>query len=229
MGSRPYDLVAFDVDGTLVREPGGRTVWEVLNEKFTGRGDHNKERFALYTQGKLSYAEWVDLDVSGWKDAGARREDLLSGFEPLHLVDGTREALETLKAEGHRLVVVSGTIDLMLNTLLPDPPFDEIFANHIGFDSEGRISHWQATPFDMQGKAKILRAVAMREGIPLSRCAFVGDSGNDVWIAREAGFSIAFNSNSEELEATADVVLRSSDLRSILPYFREQNRGQDSG
>ena len=32
---RPYDLIAFDVDGTLIRGPNGWTVWEVLNERFT--------------------------------------------------------------------------------------------------------------------------------------------------------------------------------------------------
>ncbi len=222
---RPYDLVAFDIDGTLVRAPDERTVWEVLNKRFTGRSDQNKERFALFRQGKLSYAEWVALDINGWKDAGARRDDLIAGFEPLRLVAGTRETLQRLKQAGYRLVVISGTLDLMLNTLLPEHPFDEVYANHIGFDDEGRISHWQATPFDMEGKARLLRAVALRREIPLARCAYVGDSSNDVWVAREAGFVVAFNPKSRELEQVADVSVRSEDLRAILPHFLETEAG----
>ena len=78
---RAFELVAFDVDGTLVQAPRDHTVWEVLNEKFTGTAEHNKERYALYRQGKLSYAEWVTLDITGWRDAGAKRDDLIaSGF-----------------------------------------------------------------------------------------------------------------------------------------------------
>jgi len=222
---RPYDLVAFDIDGTLVRGPDNRTVWEVLNERFTGRADQNKERYALFRQGKLSYAEWVALDINGWKDAGARRDDLLAGFEPLRLIAGTRETLERLKQVGYHLVVISGTLDLMLNTLLPEHPFDEVYANHIGFDEEGRIGHWQATPFDMEGKARLLRAVALRMEIPLARCAYVGDSSNDVWVAREAGFAVALNPRSQELESVANVTLRSEDLRAILPYFLETDAG----
>ena len=107
----------------------------------------------------------------------------------------------------------------MLETIFPDHPFEEVYCNHIGFDDAGRISHWKATPFDMRGKAELLRGIAMREEIPLARCAFVGDSGNDQWIAREAGFTIAFNSNSHELEEAADVVVRSSDLRDLLPHL----------
>ena len=217
--SRPCDLVAFDVDGTLVRAPNDWTVWEVLNQHFTGRADLNEERYARYRAGKLSYAEWVALDVTGWRDAGATREEIVKAFAPLKLVGGVREALLELKQAGCRLVIVSGTLDLMLDTLLPDSPFEEIYCNHIGFDDAGRISHWRATPFDMQGKASLLRAVAMRCKIPLARCGFVGDSANDVWVAREAGFALAFNPKSDELERVADVVVRSEALTAILPHF----------
>jgi HAD superfamily PSPase-like hydrolase len=216
---RRFDLVAFDVDGTLVLEPHDRTVWEVLNERFTGRGDHNAERYALYRAGKLSYAEWVALDVGGWREAGARRQDLVAAFAPLRLIDGTREALETLKRTGHRLVVISGTLDLLLDTLLPAAPFDEIHANRIGFDEAGRISHWRATPYDMEGKGEALREVASRWGVPLTRCAYVGDSVNDVWVAREAGFTLALNPKSADLEQIADVSVRAADLRAILPHL----------
>jgi len=215
----PFDLVAFDIDGTLVREPDGLTVWEVLNREFLGTSEINRERFELFKQGKISYAEWVALDIEGWRDVGATRDDLVAAFGSLEPVDGVREALETLKGHGLRLVVISGTLDLMLRTLLPDHLFDEIHANHIGFDDGGCISHWRATPFDMEGKEKLLRAIALREAIPLARCAFVGDSVNDLWIARAAGMSLAFNPKSAELERVADVVLRSDDLREILPHL----------
>jgi HAD superfamily phosphoserine phosphatase-like hydrolase len=212
-------LVAFDVDGTLVREPDGLTVWEVLNRKFVGSAEINRQRYAEFKAGRLSYPEWVALDIEGWRAAGATRDDLVAAFASLELVDGARETLDSLKRAGLRLVVISGTLDLMLNTLLPDAPFDEIHANHIGFDDEDRISHWRATPFDMQGKEKLLRAIALREGIPLDRCGFVGDSSNDVWIARSAGRSVAFNPRCEELERIADVVVCSDDLRDVLPHL----------
>jgi len=219
---REYDLIAFDIDGTLVQAPNDYTVWEVLNEKFTGTAEINRERYALYRAGKLSYAEWVELDITGWKQAGAKREDLISGFAPLRLINGVREALATLKEHGFRLFAISGTLDLMLETLYPDHPFEEVYANHIGFDDEGRISHWQATPFDMEGKAQILRALALREGIPLSRCAYVGDSSNDLWVAREAGLAIAVNPKSRELEEVAGAVVRTDDFREILTHLIRQ-------
>ena len=217
--SRRFDLVAFDVDGTLVHHPEEKTVWEVLNLRFTGSGDQNARRWDDYKQGLLSYAEWVALDLEGWRKAGATRETIVEGMRGLHLVAGARETLDTLKSAGMRLAVISGTLDLLLDVLFPDHPFDEVYTNRVAFDAAGRIASWQATPFDMEGKGVALRAIAMREEIPLSRCAFVGDHANDLAAARLAGLAIAFNPKSDELAAAAHAVVRSGDLRDILPHL----------
>ncbi len=217
--TRRFDLVAFDVDGTLVNHPEDKTVWEVLNHRFTGSEDQNIGRYDLYKRGKISYAEWVAMDIGSWRDAGATRETITGSFAELSLVEGARETLAALKSQGARLAVISGTLDVMLHTLFPDHPFDEIYTNHIAFDAEGFISHWRATPFDMDGKAIALRSIALREDIPLARCAFVGDHANDLAAARLAGFSIAFNPKDTELEAAASAVVRSRDLRDILPHL----------
>ncbi len=216
---RRFDLIAFDIDGTLIHGPEGRTVWEVLNRRFVGSSDLNAEYYARVCAGSMTYAEWVALDVGGWRDAGATRDELIQAFEALKLIDGAREALEELRRAGCRLFAISGTLDLMLDTLFPDHPFEEVYANHIGFSDDGRISHWRATPFDMQGKAQALRAISLREEIPLARSAFVGDSSNDLWIARTAGTAIAFNPRCPELAAAARAVVHSNDLRDLLPHL----------
>src|SRR5262245_30922666 len=131
--SVPFDLVVFDVDGTLVEHAEDKTVWEVLNLRFTGADGTNRERFDAYLAGRLSYAEWVALDVSGWRDAGATRDEIVAAFEPLKLVGGAREALGALRDRGVRLAVVSGTLDLLLDTLFPDHPFAEVYCNRIRF------------------------------------------------------------------------------------------------
>jgi phosphoserine phosphatase len=217
--NRRFDLVAFDVDGTLVHHPEEKTVWEVFNLKFTGSDDQNAERWRAYKEGTLSYADWVALDIEGWKSAGATREILLGSLDGLALVGGARETLAALKGQGMRLAVISGTLDLLLDALFPDHPFDEVYTNRLVFDPDGGISHWHATPFDMDGKGVALRSIAMREEIPLERCAFVGDHANDLAAARLVGYSIAFNPKSPELEAAVSAVVRSRDLRDILPHL----------
>ena len=92
--------IIFDVDGTLVHHAEDKTVWEVLNQRFTGSDDQNILRFDLYKRGELSYAEWVALDIGAWRDAGATREAITGSFGTLNLVEGARETLDALKARG---------------------------------------------------------------------------------------------------------------------------------
>jgi phosphoserine phosphatase len=217
--TRRFDLVAFDVDGTLVHHPEDKTVWEVLNQRFTGSDDQNALRWELYKNAKISYSEWVALDIASWRDAGATRETIAASFGELTLVEGAKETLRELKSGGARLAVISGTLDLLLDVLFPDHPFDEVYTNRLAFDGDGRISHWHATPFDMDGKGVALRSIALREDIPLSRCAFVGDHENDLAAAAIAGCSIAFNPKSAALASAASAVVRSRDLRDILPHL----------
>lgn len=214
-----FDLVCFDVDGTLVTHPRGKVVWQILNERFAGQRDVNEERFLRYSGGEITYAEWVALDIGDWAAAGARKEEVVEAIGALRLVDGARETLRALKDAGSRLAVISGTLDVCLDVLFPDHPFDEVFTNRIRFAEDGSIAGWDATPFDMDGKALALETIAAREGIPLERTAFVGDHANDVAAARSAGFAVAFNCKSEELAAVADVVVHDPDMRALLPHL----------
>jgi phosphoserine phosphatase len=216
---RRFDLICFDVDGTLVVHPEGRIVWEILNIRFNGDDAANRTRYEQYNNGEITYAEWVALDVGDWLRAGATRAQILEAISDLRLIDGTPETLAELKRRGHKLAIVSGTLDIVLDTLLPEHPFDEVFVNRVFFDEQGALSGWEPTPYDVDGKARALREIAAREGIDLERCAFVGDSFNDVDIAREAAFAVAFNPKCEDLIRVCDVALRGDHLGLLLQHF----------
>jgi len=217
---RRYDLVCFDVDGTLVEHAEDKVIWQVLTRRFLGDDAPNENRYLAYKAGRISYADWVALDVGDWQRCGATREQIVASLSAeLRLVDGARETLAILKRRGAKLAVISGTLDIALDTLFPDHPFDDVFCNRIEFAADGAISGWQATAYDMDGKADALRLIAARENVSLDRCAFVGDHLNDLAAARAAGLAIAFNPKSPELEAAAQVVLRGPDLRVILEHL----------
>ena len=217
---RRVDLVAFDVDGTLLQHADGKVIWEILNRAFIGDDRVNGERFRLYQQGRLSYAEWVALDVEGWRRAGATRERILEVVAAeLEPVKAAHETLEELQRRGYRLAVISGTLDVGFDLFFSDIKFCAIYLNRITFDTTGRIEAYKATRYDMAGKAVALGEIARRESLSLERCAFVGDHLNDVDVVRAAGLGIAFNPRSAELVEAADVVVRASDLGALLQYL----------
>ena len=213
------ELIAFDVDGTLVEHPEQLVIWQLLNLRFTGDMQAPDNRFDDYLSGRMDYPTWVELDVSDWIRAGATREMIMEEVRKLRPTQGAREVLDRLKARGYRLAVISGTLDVVLDEFFPTHPFDTVFTNHLRFDPDDVLCGWKATEYDMDGKTVALRRLAEQAGLSLSRCGFVGDHVNDVSVAREAGFSVAFNPKSPELETVADVVVRSRGLDGILRHF----------
>jgi phosphoserine phosphatase len=108
----------------------------------------------------------------------------------------------------------------MIDTLFPDHPFEEVFTNKIGFDGSGTLVSWKATPFDLHGKPVALRALVKKFKTSLERAAFVGDGDNDVPLLGVAGYFVAFNPRSPELEERADTVIKERDLRTLLEIFK---------
>ena len=75
---------------------------------------------------------------------------------------------------------------------------------------------WEATPYDLHGKPVALRDLAARHGVPLERTAFVGDGENDVPLIGVAGYLVAFNPRSQELERRADYVMKERNMLELL-------------
>ncbi len=217
--NKSYDLICFDVDGTLVSHPTGMVIWEVLNLKFGGSTEINRLRYEMYCQGKLSYERWVQLDVGGWIDRGATREGIVDAIREFSLFDGARETVHALKDRGYKLSVISGTLNVLLDTLFPDHPFDEVFTNKVFFDDTGKLVSWEATRFDSHGKPDALRDIAGRNNIPLERTAFVGDGENDVPLLGVVGYLVAFRPKSRNLAEGADYVINGEGLHPLLDIF----------
>lgn len=212
-------LIAFDVDGTLVDHPEGKVIWELLNRRFMGDDRMNHHRYRDYLAGTIDYPTWVALDVGGWIEAGATRSEIMTEVRALRPVEHATTVLHELRDRGYLLAVISGTLDVVLDEFFPEHPFCEVYTNHLEFDDAERLTGWRATPFDMDGKARALEHLAQRHGLPLSRCAFVGDNVNDLGVTRVAGFSVAFNAKCAELESIADAVVRSPSLSPVAALF----------
>lgn len=213
---RKYDLICFDVDGTLIRHPSDKVIWEILNIRFTGDDRVNRERYRMYLTGEISYADWVRLDVEGWIEADATRDQVVEAVREFQVYPGALETVHALKDRGVHLAVISGTIDVVIDTLFPDHPFDDVFTNKILFNGDGHVAGGEATPYDLHGKPVALRDLAQRHGVPLERTAFVGDGENDVPIIGVAGYVVAFNPRCEELEQGADRVMKDRNMLELL-------------
>jgi HAD superfamily phosphoserine phosphatase-like hydrolase len=218
-GGRKFKLVVFDLDGTVI--DGTASIWKTFHS-FLGLLEHPRrlELRRKFFAGKISYRQWAFDDLDLIKEHGADQGKMMKAMEGLRLMKGARETLAALKAKGCVLGIISGSMDIVLERLLPDYKkiFRYVYIPHLAFDAQGRIKGIEVG-HDFSDKSKALMEICIREGIDLEQCVFVGDNYNDIQAARIAGLSIAFNSGSEKLNAVADVVIEKKDLREILKHL----------
>jgi phosphoserine phosphatase len=207
-------LVAFDLDGTLVR--GTVFIWQTLHERFGTDPARRQKAREDFLAGRSSYADWFRSDLELLAARGATRERILECFAGLEPAPGARETLQALASRGYRLAVISGSLDVLLEHHFPGHPFRHVFINRLVFHPDGRIAGGEATPYDLEGKADGLRALARQEGLGLAECAFVGDHVNDLEALAAAGLGVAVNVKDERVARAAHLVLPGHDLRALL-------------
>lgn len=214
-----YKLVVFDLDGTLIDVD---SAWHMLHE-FFGMDVHPEriEAKEKFMSGEIDYNEWADRDIDLMKKSGANMEKIKKALRSIKLINGSLETVKTIKKMGYKTGLISDSLDIVIKTLIPDykEMFDYIYINKLYFDKDGNILNVKITNFNFGKKAEGLKEICKKEGILPKETIFIGDNVNDVDIAKAAGFSIAFNSKSEELNEIADVVIEKKDLREILEYI----------
>lgn len=211
-----YKLVAFDVDGTLVDNV--KYSWQLFHEAFKVDPVERENARIDYYSKKISYLEWAEHDIGMWVKKGIKKQDFIAAMKDLRIMNGAIETLHELKKRGLKLIIISGSINIIIEQLLPDYQaiFDDVFISRLSFDKYGNICDVKATAYDMEHKATALKLICKRENISLKECVFIGDHHNDVMVAKEAGLSIAFNCQNDDLKNVANVCIEKKDLREIL-------------
>lgn len=210
-------LIAFDVDGTLIDDT--IFVWKTLHDHFATDREARARAKDDFFAGRISYQRWFEHDIELLLARGANRARMIEAISAMRPMDGAHEALAALVDAEVTLAVISGSLSFVLDHVFPEHPITDVLINHVGFDEAGEIVSWRHTDYDMAHKADGLRMLAEKHGVPLERCAFVGDHFNDVEAVQLAGLGVAFNCKSDDLAAAADVVVDSSDLRDLLPLL----------
>jgi phosphoserine phosphatase len=184
----PFKVVAFDLDGTLLRGDGFKFSWEaVWGGLGFSRGIQQKLRsqYRKRAQGAATpearhqaYRDWCREACRSFKTRKLDRARIRSFGEALSLTRNFESAMSKLRGAGVVTAVISGGIHCFLEDKIPDfrSWFDFVFINELKFDDAGTISDVIATQYDFEGKAEALQLICERVGCTLDETVFVGDA-----------------------------------------------------
>jgi HAD superfamily hydrolase (TIGR01490 family) len=205
----------FDVDGTLVRtnlvHP---TVYYMLNQPSPLQS-LKKLGTALFNAPRLALAEAQDRrlfnEMLFYAYEGVSEDRLLTLADEVvdevlkpALFKGSRELIKQCKAAGHKVVLVSGALDIHMRPFAEEIGADDVIANKLEIKDGHATGKLMRPVVAGPEKAVLIREHARRHGFDLDKCFAYSDSYSDVPMLSVVGHPSAVNPDSK-LERLANV------------------------
>ncbi|MCM8761099.1 MAG: HAD family phosphatase [Candidatus Omnitrophica bacterium] len=204
-----YKLIIFDIDGTITRHISS---WRYIHEKlgiWTRRAFRYQEDFFA---GKITYRKFCELDASHWK--GMPEARIRNLFKGVRYSKNAPKCIAKLRKHGFRLVAVSTGLQFMTDRVRKELKFDYAISNRL-VARHGRLTGAVKINLEHGAKHTILTKIYKKFGVKPHEVISVGDSEGDIPLARNSGYSIAFNSSSAELSRIADYSCRTNDFMEV--------------
>jgi phosphoserine phosphatase len=204
-----YKLIVFDIDGTITRHISS---WRYIHEKlrlWSNRAFRYQEDFFA---GKITYRKFCELDASHWK--GMRVAKMRSIFSKVRYSKNAVPSISRLKNLGFKLVAVSTGLQFMTDRVRSELKFDYAVSNRLS-SRNGILTGGVKINLEHGAKHAVLAGIYKKFGVAPREVISVGDTEGDIPLARNSGYSIAFNCSSVELSKVADYTCKTEDFDEV--------------
>jgi phosphoserine phosphatase len=211
--NQQFELVVFDLDGTLTQE---RSVWEYIHKrlkKWYGFAEDYQKQFLA---GKISYEEFCERDAQVWK--GMRVEEILDIVKTVPFHPGADELIAHLKQKGLKLAVVSSGLSILSDWVHEKYGFDYSVSNDL-LHENGVLTGQVRIQVHFDQKAEWVKRILERLDVRSEETVAIGDSKGDLDMFQMVGFSIAFNSSCKDLDRIASACIPGQNLADIIPQL----------
>ena len=208
-------LAFFDVDGTLLQGYS----WQRIHHELGTWNQAEKHRDQFF-RNQITYEEWARLDAALWKQQSLARITRIVTQIPY--TEGAEQTLKILKQRGLRIYLLSAGLTLAAERVQRDTDaVDGYTANQL-VTKGGVLTGEVEVNVSFNNKDEHLHRVLGQFNLRTESCAAVGDDPTLIPLFKKVGLAIAFNPSDESVAKHADITVKSSNLRDILPYVLEQ-------
>ncbi|ALS97173.1 HAD family hydrolase [Lacimicrobium alkaliphilum] len=197
----------FDMEGTLLKKEysldNGKvapSAWTVLARKLGEQCYLEEEKTKdRWLNGEYrGYLDWMADTVEIHKKYGLRKELVDQVVEDAKLYNGAEELFKWLRENKAITVLITGGFKALADKVQRKLKINHAFSGcEYFYDENNLVEFANLLPSDNQGKASFMRQVIEEHGVSSKDCIFIGDGMNDIYLAKEVGFSIAFNAQNE--------------------------------
>lgn len=212
-----HKLIIFDIDGTIVQHISS---WRFIHEKLNLWDEIAFKYQNQFLAGKISYRKFCYLDAAHWK--GIPKKKIYAIFKKAKYSKNAVTCIKKLKKKGFKLAAISTGLQFMAERVKKELGFDYVLANKLVFKN-GKLSGEVKINIAHGAKGAIVRKILEKFKVKQSEVVSIGDSAGDIPMAKMSGYSIAFNSSSEELSKVADYECKTRDFGEIYKKILEIN------
>lgn len=218
--------VIFDFDGTLTIKERHVSTWQKIWEHLGYDLTICEDLHSRFSNGDISHEEWCEITTDYFVRKHLCKKDMLEIAQTISLLPGTIEVLQELDKYGIPVYICSGSIDIIIESVLGDLAryVKRIASNKFAYDASGkRLIAILGTKYDFKGKSDFIISVAEELKISTSDVVFVGNSNNDELAVHSGAKTVVINPkltcgyNREIWHYFGGVNV--TDLREILPYL----------
>ena len=213
-------LVVFDLDNVIIDGEGIDEIGKLINIE---------DQIAAITeqamQGDIDFETSIKKRVGLLK--GVATDDIRTLANEMPLMKGAEETVSTLKENGFDVAIISGSFDIIADTIKGKLDVDNIFTNSL-VEEDGVLTGEVTGPLVSGSKLDVLSELIEEKGYSLDECVAVGDGANDISMIESAKYGIAFNAK-PALKENADLIVETRDLTDVLNVIINLNSENTEG
>lgn len=213
-------LVVFDLDNVIIDGEGIDEIGKLINIE---------DQIAAITeqamQGDIDFETSIKKRVGLLK--GVATDDIKTLANEMPLMKGASETVSTLKENGFEVAIISGSFDIIADTIKGKLDVDNVFTNSL-VEEDGILTGEVTGPLVSGSKLDVLSKFIEEKGYTLDECVAVGDGANDISMIESAKYGIAFNAK-PALKENADIIVETRDLTDVLNVIINLNSENTEG